>query len=351
MWFQRYFNQAARTDRLEARDDHLSLLIAGLFGEAGSISAEAKKAQREGPAYPAYRRRLAEELGDFLWYFVRLAETSGCQPSDFGADQPAASQSGDLVARSLALGRSVGAVLGSGGAPTIEDLRAVWGCLRDVAQKADISLEEAADQNIAKVQSRWPAEKNPHYLFDENVPAEDQLPRALTIEFIERGEAGSESVLMRYGVVGVGDRITDNITDPDGYRFHDVFHMAHAAFLGWSPVVRSLLRCKRKCDPRLDRDQDGARAVIVEESVSAMVFARAKEMDFFSDVNQVDYDLLKAIQTHVAGYEVDDVPLWQWEEAILEGFRVFRQVRAAAGGLVSWDLRERTLHWQPRSSI
>lgn len=326
----------------------MSLLIAGLFGEAGSISAEVKKMRREGPAYPAYRRRLTEELGDFLWYFVRLSQMSGCQPADYETDLTPATRSQDLVTISLELGRFVGAILGTADIPTVQDLRAVWNRLCSVALGAEISLEEAADQNIAKVQSRWPVVKTPRPLFDENVPAEDRLPRSLTIEFIERMEAGTESVVLRYGGIGVGDRITDNIADSDGYRFHDVFHMAHAAFLGWSPVMRSLLRCKRKYDSSLDRNQDGARAVIIEESVSAMVFARAKEMDFFRDANQVDYDLLKTIQGHVTGYEVDDVPLWQWEEAILEGFRIFREVREHSGGFVTWDLRRRSLDWAQR---
>ncbi|MGW7530630.1 hypothetical protein ACWGJ5_46485, partial [Streptomyces sp. NPDC054783] len=30
----------------------------------------------------------------------------------------------------------------------------------------------------------------------------------------------------------------------DDYRFHDAFHLAHAAVLGWSPVSRFLLGCK-----------------------------------------------------------------------------------------------------------
>ena len=32
----------------------------------------------------------------------------------------------------------------------------------------------------------------------------------------------------------------------DGYRFHDVVHLAYAAILGWSPVTRALLDCKRR---------------------------------------------------------------------------------------------------------
>jgi hypothetical protein len=41
--------------------------------------------------------------------------------------------------------------------------------------------------------------------------------------------------------VFIGDPLTDNIRDPDGYRFHDVFHFARAAILHWSPTFRALI--------------------------------------------------------------------------------------------------------------
>jgi hypothetical protein len=47
----------------------------------------------------------------------------------------------------------------------------------------------------------------------------------------------------------VGDPLTDNIADRDGYRFHDVFHFAHPAVLHWSPTFRALVKRKRKSDP------------------------------------------------------------------------------------------------------
>ncbi len=65
--------------------------------------------------------------------------------------------------------------------------------------------------------------------------------------------------------VYVGDRLTDNAIEPDDYRFHDVFHYAYVAVLGWSPVIRALLRRKRKSDPKLDDAEDGARAILIEE--------------------------------------------------------------------------------------
>ena len=42
---------------------------------------------------------------------------------------------------------------------------------------------------------------------------------------------------------------------PDDYRFHDAFHYAYAAILGWSPVTRALFRLKRKSETDVDEGQ------------------------------------------------------------------------------------------------
>ena len=157
--------------------------------------------------------------------------------------------------------------------------------------------------------------------------------------------------MIRYGNIAIGDRLTDNSRDPDDYRYHDVFHMAYAVFLGWSPVTRALLKVKRKSDPLVDEAEDGARAIAVEEAVSALVFARAKTSRHFEGVDQLDYDLLKTIESVVRGLEVARVPTWQWETAILEGFRIFRDLRRARGGRVSWNLDHRTITWQPPGGV
>src|SRR2546428_13785756 len=72
-WLQEFAKNAEATDQLVShRDEHVLLLALGLFGEAGSVLAELKKSRREGAAYPALRETLREEVGDFLWYYVRL---------------------------------------------------------------------------------------------------------------------------------------------------------------------------------------------------------------------------------------------------------------------------------------
>ena len=146
--------------------------------------------------------------------------------------------------------------------------------------------------------------------------------------------------------VFIGDPLTDNIDDPDGYRFHDVFHFAHAAILHWSPTFRALIKHKRKSNPRVDDAQDGGRAIVVEEGLSAWIFARAKELNYFEGQQRLSFDLLKTIQQFVAGYEVEACPLSLWEIAILRGYEVFRHVKSNRGGTIVCDREARTVEYK-----
>ena len=64
-------------------------------------------------------------------------------------------------------------------------------------------------------------------------------------------------------------------------------------------------------------------------------------------MNALDYGLLKAVHELVRGYEVEARPLWQWERAILEGFRVFRELKKHRGGAVTIDLDARSIAFEP----
>lgn len=349
-WLLEFAAAAEKTDTLVRERDHKELLASGLLGEIGGVLAEFKKKKREGSAYPLYEERLADELGDALWYFVRLSDVGA--PGllqTLALDTPG--EAGNAVhispAPILALGASAGRTLEAIYRANWESLRVAlhetWHCLRGVAAVALVDLADASRQNRKKIESRWPLAKRAHSLFDENFPKEEQLPRLFTVDFIELGSPERPHILLRYKDINIGDRITDNIADADAYRYHDIFHFAYAAYLGWSPVLRALLRSKRKSDRSADENQDGARAVIIEEAISAIVFSRAKQVRYFENLLQVDYDLLKSIQEFTKGYEVSQVPVWQWEEAILEGFRAFRRLRELKGGRVTIHLDARQL--------
>jgi len=357
LWLREFAAAAERTDKFVGSPDHVPLLAAGLIGEAGSVIAELKKERRELNAYPMYRNRMLEEIGDFLWYYVRILSVVAPDLLDElqGIDPPVENASpGPRLPAFLQFGGAVGDVLHRlHGTPVVDRhetdrlLRRIWGLLVVVSREHAVQLHEAAAANAQKTASRWPQDRRYRGLFDEGCPEEEQLPRLLQIDFKERSRGVQKAVILRCNGINFGDRLTDNIQDPDGYRYHDIFHFAHAVHLGWSPVIRALLRCKRKSMPAVDEAQDGARAGIIEEAVAAIVFSRAKQLGFFEGRDRVDFDLLKTVKEFVDGFEVADVPLWQWETAILDGYRVFRLLRNGPGGRVTLDLHQRRLTFAP----
>jgi hypothetical protein len=111
-----------------------------------------------------------------------------------------------------------------------------------------------------------------------------------------------------------------------------------------------LIKHKRKSDPRIDEAQDSGRAIVVEEGLSAWIFSRAKLLNLFEGQSSVSFDLLKTVSQFVSGYEVEVCPLKLWEDAILQGYSVFRQVRANNGGIVVGDRAARRVEYKPYPS-
>lgn len=113
-WLTDYCNDAQQTDRLAGHSDHVDLLATGLFGETGSVLAELKKAERETAAYPSYRNRLVEEIGDLLWYFSRLVTVlapSEVEKLEALAERALRPGDADAMSEALALGAATGALL------------------------------------------------------------------------------------------------------------------------------------------------------------------------------------------------------------------------------------------------
>ena len=255
-WLTDYCNDARQTDRLAGRSDHVDLLATGLFGETGSVLAELKKAERETAAYPSYRNRLVEEIGDLLWYFARLVTVlapSEVEKLEALAERAIRPGDADAMSEALALGAATGALLATLQQKTdnvaASQLGTIWLALLRVACAVHVDLSDAARRNLEKTESRWPPVREFVPLFDDDFEEEEQLPRALDVEFRQVDRGGKPVVLLRCNGLNLGDRLTDNIDEPDFYRFHDIFHLAHAVYLGWSPILRVLLNCKRKSDP------------------------------------------------------------------------------------------------------
>lgn len=102
-----------------------------------------------------------------------------------------------------------------------------------------------------------------------------------------------------------------------------------------------LLRRKRKSNKDVDRVQDGARAIAIEEGLAAHIFSFATQHAFFENVDRVDWDLLKDVKRMTAHLEVADQPHVAWQQAILSGFRVWRRLHTQGGGVVQADLDRR----------
>lgn len=109
------------------------------------------------------------------------------------------------------------------------------------------------------------------------------------------------------------------------------------------------MRLKRKSNSKVDESQDGARAVLIEEGVSTFVFAYAKHLDFFEGQlpGDLSFTLLKRVKEFVEGYEVSECPIWQWENAILEGYKAFRFLRQHRRGRLSINLERRECEIEP----
>lgn len=261
---------------LPSGDEGVIVNLLGLAGEAGSVASEYKKYLRDGEAHHWWKARMREELGDVLWYVANVASHIG------------------------------------------------------------LDLDELARANLDKTRSRWLLSATAP--LDESYPAEERLPRSGAYEF-RSGTNAEDRASVRIFLQGrqIGDELTDASHVEDGYRFHDVFHLAYATLLGWSPVTRALSGLKRRSNPMTDENEDGGRAVVIEESVAALVFAYASQHDMGGTIDRLDQRLLDTIEMVVGPFEVGVRTHAEWEAAILAGLTAFRDLVENDGGFVVFD--------------
>jgi NTP pyrophosphatase (non-canonical NTP hydrolase) len=383
-----YAAQAAKADQFRNKPDALLKVGYGLFGEIGGLLSALKAVSRDASLEMTETDFAGEEIGDAMWYLVSVAAhaevdagavSAACLRSlreQFGevAVAPTPGVTFDEIdglvevhRRSLhsqreSLLRSLAAAVGNlteksqadlqhaDAAAKADELGRIMAKLAMVAGHFRLGLSQIARHNLAKIKDRWPG-PDPVYpeLPDKDALAHEQLPRQFDVVFLDRKVGRRNVVIQQMKGVNIGDPLTDNSYKPDGYRYHDVFHLSYVAHLGWSPVIRALLKLKRKSDPKKDENDDGARAIIIEEGIATWIFNDAKPRKFFADVveGRLDYRLLKQVHSMVRGYEPERCPLWQWERAILDGFKVFRQLLDNKTGTVSVDMEAHTLTFDP----
>ena len=152
MEFDTYQEQAILTERVpNERGPVEALPFIGLAGETGELLNEYKKYLREGAAHERFRERVAEELGDILWY------------------------------------------------------------LSNVASKYDLRLSDVALQNLAKIRGRWidrragePMLWNDARQFDASLPSIEQFPRHFVARFIQFRENGRIKIRVEVDGVPMG---------------------------------------------------------------------------------------------------------------------------------------------------
>lgn len=224
----------------------------------------------------------------------------------------------------------------------------VWH-LAAVATVSGLSLNGIAAANQAKVAGRYKRSAATP-LPDEAYPGHERFARKMQVSFVSVSKGRSQMFLEGRPL---GNELTDNAKDNDGYRFHDVMHLAFLAKLGWSPVLRKLMGRKRKSRPEIDEIQDGARAQIVEELLIKSIHSEitadldASLLHASSQVSNgaeiVPFSFLSHLSRLAEGLEVARSQLWEWEDAIVEGSRLFLQLRANGSGTVQLDLDARTI--------
>lgn len=312
-----YQRSASETSQLQLGGPHGAIApMLGLASETGSILNVYRRYLRDGIGLAANREFLRMRLGDLLWYTAAVA--SAC----------------------------------------------------------DLDLEEIALANLDRARDRYPLRRSgPGHgdmlpAFDAGYQDRERFPRRLVIDARERSHAsGRRAALLilvsaepnafpdgpvtsrgkpqgfRVGA-GLGDPLTDNARQADAYRFHDAIHLGFMAVLGWSPVMRSLLRLKRKSSPEADECEDGARAIFAEEGLAAVLSRLAPSRTGFLNPASIDGDVIEVARAAVAGLEAEAAPGWLWQAAIHQGFRAMHNLGENGGGYLIADLDARELSYR-----
>lgn len=235
-----------------------------------------------------------------------------------------------------------------------------------VATAFGLDLQSIAENNLKRTQDRYLAPRSDEVVppLDEDFPGIERFPRRLVFCFkdidTETAEMHlvhaepnlfSDGPIVNSGkaagfAVGrqLGDQLTDNSRRRDGYRFHDAIHLSFMTVLGWSPIMRRLLQLKRRSQPQIDENEDGARAAFAEEGLAHALTGMAKTRRMFCDLGTVDGDVLNVAVAITKDLEVSKRPLSLWARAIVQAFDALDKLNENSGGylIANLDCRELT---------
>ncbi|MGM8891768.1 hypothetical protein ACS8FA_13035 [Psychrobacter sp. 1Y1] len=336
----------------------------GLFSEVGSLVSLLKKKLLNNDSNDHSNELVIEEMGDIFWYFtlITIVESidlyelindidpydkhestifiTGIKTRPFIKVKSKESISdtqllfNDLIIHTTSLSKDT----------TSEKIERFLNIYLKMMEFLNLDLLSIVENNTFKIRNRFvPIEELylPLLSFDSTFSKDEQLPVEFEVHIVEKPNG---KAYLKWNDVFIGSALNDNHQENDNYKYHDVFHLAFAAILHWSPTFRALIKHKRKSDPSLDETQDSGRPIVIEEGLSAWLFSISKQRGIdFTKESSISYDLLKTIQIFIRGYEVEKCPLQLWVKAIIQGYTVFNQVVANKGGIIIGNRRERTL--------
>jgi len=295
MEFKKYQEESQKTDRNPKPDVDTSQTLSkseiipllGLVGEAGNLLSEYKKKLRDSENYSGFKEQIKEELGDVLWY------------------------------------------------------------ISNIATKFKLNLEDIANENLKKVNNYFGSASNNKKLYDDDLSSDMRFPREFSYKFIckEENEKKTVEIKNKDGQT-IGSPLNDNSYKDDGYRYHDIMHLVFMAKFGWSPVWRDLLR-NNTLKERPNHDvQDSGRSQIIEESIILSSYLYASKHNFLIGIERVDIWLLKYIQELTCHLEVRNRSGSEWNQVLIEGFKLWKQLQDNKGGIIEGNLIERKINYK-----
>lgn len=339
----------------------------GLFSEVGSLVSLLKKKLLNNDSNDHSNELVIEEMGDIFWYFtlITIVESidlyelindidpydkhestvfiTGIKTRPFIKVKSKESISdtqllfNDLIIHTTSLSKDTAS----------EKIERFLNIYLKMMEFLNLDLLSIVENNTFKIRNRFvPIEELylPLLSFDSTFSKDEQLPVEFEVHIVEKPNG---KAYLKWNDVFIGSALNDNHQENDNYKYHDVFHLAFAAILHWSPTFRALIKHKRKSDPSLDETQDSGRPIVIEEGLSAWLFSISKQKGIdFTKESSISYDLLKTIQIFIRGYEVEKCPLQLWVKAIIQGYTVFNQVVENKGGIIIGNRRERTLKFR-----
>ena len=340
----------------------------GLFSEVGSLISLLKKNLLNSSLNNESKNQITEEMGDIFWYFTLITVVENIDFNDLFkstdffniekdellitniTDTPVVQVDSstnfyideeelfiEVIERLLLINKE----------PNFSNLKIFLDIYLQFMRFLELNLLEIVERNKFKIRDRFVNINEleiPELCFDSDFDPDEQLPINFEVHIIKKSNGKS---YLKWNNVFIGSALNDNHQDGDNYKYHDVFHLAFAAILHWSPTFRALIKHKRKSKPSVDENQDSGRPIVIEEGLSAWLFSMSKENNIdFTQEDNISYDLLKTIRIFVKGYEVEKCPLQLWVKAITLGYSVFNQVVENEGGIIIGNRVDRTLEYK-----